>query len=234
MKHSLSIALLLSSVFTLSSCNWYKKISDFTGLTPVKFYTEIGGKGSRSVNLDCPGYMNEYTYEEILKHIDELDSPNFDINLAKNSSGDQYNFYATTFYVKNNSKVTLHYTAKFYFKKATSSLVDYFRFMVFVNPVSSGDHLYYVYAKKDKVGHYDENGELDYRPLISTPEYGYAECFQDDKTICQFHFGDLRSEEYWRFTVVYWFEGYDEDCQNLSSPTEGTIKIGYEDEYYEE
>lgn len=155
---------------------------------------------------------------------------------VKSDDGDirTLNFYKCTFFVKNVSEISLDYDLRINITKLKQSengisLDDVVRFGIFE------DGNLTVLAKKSRSPHLDADGENDYREAISVSEEdatesnpfnGYAEMFESENVITTRARTHLGPEENVKYTMLFWFEGFDPENNSSSTPIEGAIRFG--------
>ena len=232
MKRLYFVPLMLLAVTSLSSCNVVKRVINNLTVKDLSIYEQIDGLAYKDVDLNTGTLMREYTYEKILDIGHELldsEETGSDLGMAVDHDGNPVykNFHKKTFYVKNITKTIRDYKFSFTFKKRGESqkLIDTMRAMIYVNSYTynPNEHQYYVWAAPSNSSSIVD-GEVTDRELISTPEYGYANNFVDDKTLATYNI-IIEPQEIYRFTFVFWIEGYDPDGQDRAAPASGVISL---------
>lgn len=163
-------------------------------------------------------FLNEsrgYTFEKL--HNEETDP-----YIGKSSLGNGLGFFKYTFYVKNVSDSRVGYLMNVELKEnikpagSDIGMDEYLRLMIF-----EGDKTPVIYARRSKA-RYDASREM-YKEYISGPEgtanyFGEAEFFESDTWLASVT-GGLDAGEYRMFTLLFWLEGADNECQSLPDNT---------------
>ena len=189
--------------------------------------------------------FHEFTYRDFKYYYgdDVIDSEQTDYSLGviKDEKGDPLNtdFLKYTFFIKNVGAEAAVYNFSLVIKDMTASedgrtLESSYRVMIYDNGESE------VYARKLDVPRVDEDKHKDYRAPISVdkdegsedyPFEGYAETFEDSKTVVTKRNVPLQPGEVRRYTVVSWLEGF--RSKEDAAPKGATIKLGVEIKAYE-
>ena len=178
--------------------------------------------------------------------------------LSEDGKPEGYSFFKYTFFVKNVGYIPSSYELKVKILDdktqegagtSTIKLSDIMRVMVYENDSNDDTHNYHVYAKpkgndEDTV-HKTKDGEVTNREFVSrrpdsfemveSDEYPLAENFYDVSTVTYYKDRYLGVDEYRRYTIVTWLEGYDpQSSPTKEAPIGATIKLGVEITAYED
>ena len=202
---------------------------------------------------DLPSFQ-EYTYSHFDSIGDDvIDSDESDYLMGANYNRDRsavtsVNYFKYTFYIRNVGTMDAQYQMQIKILESQAAkdgrkIDDTLRVMVYENKEIDEHTNKTVYARKATVPHYDENGELSYEEAISVredaatpanPFRGYAKMFESSDIITTISVDDFGMDEYKRYTIVMWLEGYDLQSNSLdNAPVGATIKIGVEINAYE-
>lgn len=240
MKRFIFIPLILTGAFALSSCTLLNIFDNIRGgggsnshqrkKNQMKFYSTLDGEPSDDLNFDCPYALQEYTYSEILKDMDQLEDPKVNQNLGRVDERSGY-YYAKTFYVKNTGETNVNYEFKLKITECKGGIDRIVRVMLFSNFEGDGNHYYDVYAHRSSNYHETDEG-INYDELISTEEYGYARQFISETVVFDTKFDYFSPTDVLRMTTVFWLEGYDPESYG-EAPQQAKITFGFEDSCFE-
>lgn len=196
--------------------------------------------------------FEEYTYSS-LPTDGELDNEEADYLYGANmnpttNKASSLNYFKYTFYVKNVGTVACNYNLQVKILENKKSddgryLDDTLRVMLYENEGDSEEHQSKIYAKRGAIPHLDEDGNPSFKEAISVPEdkstslnpfVGYAEEFESGDVITTLRTEGFQMNDYKRYTLVSWLEGYDPQSNNLfEAPKGASIKLGVEINAYE-
>ena len=162
--------------------------------------------------------VNEYNGKIFEKIHDEKTDSDFGNSTADNG----YSFFKYTFYVKNTHSSSVSYNMFIELKENIKpidsgiGMDEYLRLMVF-----EGDITPVIYARRSK-SRYDETHET-YKEYVCGPEgtenyFGEAELFESD-TILATYTNSLKAGEYRMYTLLFWLEAQDNECNSLPDNT---------------
>jgi hypothetical protein len=132
--------------------------------------------------------------------------------LGTKNDGDYARYLALSFYLVNNGTTARNFTMDFRITSVTKNVDDIIRVMV----IQDGERTFYSKARENDTSGYGE------------PIWGYrqdgiveiqeAKAFEDESTILFKEFQDFEVNDYMKFTIVIWLDGFDE--QNPDGNTE--------------
>ena len=138
-------------------------------------------------------YHFTYDWFEAQNVLDDLD------NIDGSHNGD--NYFAYTFYIKNNGTETFDYNASLEVTGVAKSCDEAARIMVYKNGEPT------IYAKP-------RLGTTDTPEFISYEGSGEAKLFYDNDTVYTETVGDFSPGDVDKYSVIIWFEGEDSECIN--------------------
>lgn len=217
-------------------------------------------KNTTYLRIGTVPVFDESTFARILEK--QPDNEEFDYTYGAShydSDGniDAYDFFKYTFFVKNIGSTNAGYELKVKLSddQAADSisgsgsihLSDLMRIMVYEND-SADEHNYEVFAKpkgndEDTV-HMTKDGSptnrefIAERPnsatMVESDKYPLASNFFDNSTAVYYKGKMLGINQYRRYTLVTWLEGFDpQSSQTKGTPKGATIKLGVEITAYE-
>ena len=198
--------------------------------------------------------FQEFTYEWFVNDYseDKIDSEYTSTSIGYRYGTDSVTvrsmrFFKYTFFVKNIGDTPARYdfTINVLDKKADrngQSLDSTLRVMLYEND-DENTHNRLIFGKAI-APHQGDDGEPDYRPPISyseeraeldgVPFPGYVDrTFLSDKVIAKLYADKLNVNQYRRYTIVTWLEGYLSGYED-QAPTGARIKLGVEINAYED
>ena len=204
--------------------------------------------------------FDESTFKRVLEK--QPDNEEFDYTYGashydEHGNIDAYDFFKYTFFVKNVGNTAAGYELKIKLSDdaaadtksggGTIHLSDLLRVMVYENDAED-EHNYEVFAKpkgndEDTV-HMTRDGVATNREFISerpdsatmveSDDYPLATNFYDNSTAAYLKGKFLDLDQYRRYTLVTWLEGFDPQSSPIKGTVKGaTIKVGVEITAYE-
>lgn len=237
-----NVKLTLSDKQSSSSTSTFLKVDSLPPFGQASFLQMFGNQidGIEQEKLRVLD-SDAYTYADDALNAVNLDPKNPDLIRS-------INFFKYTFFVKNVGSVTAEYYMQVKIAESTPStdgryLDPCLRVAVFQNNAYSDEHNFTVYAKESDEAYQDEEGNPTYRTPISysynqAVEYGiyfpgFAEPFEDSKTIATIPVKKFGFDSVIRYTIVTWIEGNDFDTSDRA-PVGATLKLGVEINAYED
>jgi len=155
---------------------------------------------------------------------------------SKNEVNSIY-FFKLTFFVKNVGTVVANYNEDLTIVSAVKDtttnsygLDDILRVRFYSNKsdtttgLESSSHNYVTYAKESDNLHYDADGNATHKEYIAGSGTGLCESFLSDTEICNTEQTNLGINEVIRYTILYYLEGEDTEC-NGAKPVDSNIKL---------
>lgn len=141
-------------------------------------------------------------------------------------------YFKYTFFVSNVGKSDADYDFRLNISNPTKDAsnryeIDSILRVRFYENRNLDEHNYVTYAKKSATPHTDENGNTSYEEQISKDGSGYAKPFVSSNLVLTSHINNLKTDETVRYTLVFWLEGEDPECQG-EPPVNSSLILGVE------
>lgn len=182
------------------------------------FVISIADENDVGLSLCKTENLSESTARLVVKGIKEqipatyTDIPSNITDGVGTKNDEKYSMYmAFSFYLINESDISIDYTMKLTITKATRNVDTAIRVMLIENDAASGE----IYAKK-------ETSEENYAVLADNTSYT-TEPFVSNEVVMKKTVSNFIEDAHTKYTVVIWLEGWDAECTN--NLIGGTIKM---------
>ncbi len=251
MKKRLFIAPILLGVL-LSACEKHRdelpieikptgssfvaEIKDKNASLELASHSDFSVSGSKIVIDKLPDFRGAYTYQWFFSSanghlMDRIHDEETDYKLGLSTVSDGMDFYKFTFFVKNTGKsnesfkMKIEYDEEYLSYYKNSNIDEYLRLMVF-----NGDNTPEIFARRSKT-FYDTYHD-DKEDYVSGPEgtsnyYGEAYLFDEEPLLTSFT-TMLGPDSMRMYTLLFWLEGYDNECKNVPDEAYLNIKVSIE------
>ena len=191
-------------------------------------------------------WTNRYIQEVGYENIDNETNPWTTYGAKKDDEGNitALNYFQYTFYIKNTGLVAARYTFTMTIADITTpknpanhDLGDILRVRVFENDgYDDSSHNSRVFAKTSRQINEGTNQEYVSTEPNTRSYDGLAEEFEDVTStggiIMRSEVTDFRADDMIRYTIIYWLEGNDPECKDVT-PEGCSIKLGVNIKAYE-